>query len=385
MDEREGLHGALVTHVLRAGDQRSQPPPGAVLGLSSPAGRWVVAAGLRQVRDDVGPLAHPLPMTAGTAHDLGSLTKVVATTSAMLTLVHRGELSLDAPLASLLSDARQSWLGEVTCRELLLHRAGLWEWWPTYVSARSPEEAVRLVLRLPARYSRDEDRHYSDLGFMLLGAVVAGTRPLAGVVRSLVLRPLGLADTSYGGSRPGLVAAGAPGDAVERHMLATGEPYPVPVAADDFAGWRTRIRVGEVDDGNAFHTFGGAAGHAGLFSTADDLLHWGEALLASLRGAGPWRRESVADFIAPGPDEGQRLGFRSWASVRGDCSTEAVGHPGFPGVVAGVLPAHDAVVVMLTNRLHLDDPLLAVGTETMWQAVLDDVHALVHDRMLREV
>jgi CubicO group peptidase (beta-lactamase class C family) len=388
------LRAALDEHVLRrpaTGDDAGRPPPpGAVLAVAGPTGRSVVPAGWRQVRDEDGPLTDPLPMTAGTAHDLGSLTKVVGTTSAVLALVDRGELALDAPLSALLpaalsSAVEESWLREVTCRELLLHRAGLWEWWPTYVSARSADDAVRLVLQLPPRYARDEGRHYSDLGFMLLGAVVASAQPLADAVGSLVLRPLGLDQTSYGTPLSVDVAAGARGDIVEQGMLASGEPWPVPVAADAFGSWRTRVRVGEVDDCNAFHAFGGAAGHAGLFSTADDLLRWGEAVLASLQGDGPWRREVVTAFLTPGPDRGQRLGFRSWESRCGDCSAEAFGHPGFPGVVAAVLPAHVTVVVLLTNRLHVDDPQLAVATEAMWQPVLDDVHALLHDQLLMEV
>jgi CubicO group peptidase (beta-lactamase class C family) len=384
-----GLRAALESHVLHR-PAEGAPPPGAVVGLSCRGRRWTVPAGDRQTRDDRGLLSRPLPMTAGTAFDLGSLTKVVGTTSALLALVDRGDLSLDAPLATALPAAAGSWLGEVTCRELLLHRAGLWEWWPTYASAATAEAAVRLVLSLPARYPRDRERHYSDLGFMLLGAVVAGTCPLGTAVESLVLRPLGLRHTTYG--EPARiddavsvdVAAGAPGDVVERQMLATGDPYPVPVSPDAFDGWRTSVRVGQVDDGNAFHAFGGAAGHAGLFSTADDLLQWGERVLAALQGDGPWRREVITEFLATGPDDGQRLGFRSWVSVLGDCTAEVFGHPGFPGVVAAVLPMHDAAVVLLTNRLHLEDPRRAIATETMWQPVLGDVHALLHTHLLME-
>lgn len=380
------LQVALDRRVLRARQDGRAAPPGGVLAVSSRAGRrQAVAAGHRQVFDDVGPLDRPLPMTPRTAHDLGSLTKVVATTTAVLTRVDRGELSLDAPLSALLPAALSPRLGELTCRELLLHRAGLWEWWPTYVTARSPDEAIDLVLRLPPRYERDAGRHYSDLGFMLLGAVVADGRPLADVVDELVLRPLDLAQTSYARPRVDDIACGARGDAIERRMLATGEPHPVPVAAAAFDGWRDRVRVGEVDDGNAFHAFGGVAGHAGLFSTAGDLLRWGRALLASLRGSGPWSRATVSQFFAAGPDEGQRLGFRSWQSRCEDCMIEAFGHPGFPGVVAAVLPEHDACVVLLTNRLHLSEPQQAVEIEPVWQAVLDDVHAMLHDPTWTEV
>lgn len=376
---------ALDRLVLRVRQDGKVAPPGGVLAVSSLAGRTAVASGHRQVFDDAGRLERPLPMTAGTAHDLGSLTKVVATTTAVLARVGRGELCLDAPLSELLAAARSSRLGDLTARELLLHRAGLWEWWPTYVAAGSSDEAIDLVLRLPPRYGRDAGRHYSDLGFMLLGAVLAGGRSLADVVDELVLGPLGLAQTSF--ARPVVddIACGARGDVIERRMLATGEPHPVPVAATAFDGWRYRVRVGEVDDGNAFHAFGGVAGHAGLFSTADDLLRWGDALLASLRGSGPWSPAAVSLFLAAGPDQEQRLGFRSWQTRWQDCVTDAFGHPGYPGAVAAVLPEHDACVVLLTNRLHVPNPQQAIVVEPVWQAVLDDVHALLHDLTCTEV
>ncbi len=356
-------------------------PPGAVLGVSAPQARSVVADGLRQVFGDDGPLPHPLPMTTGTCHDVGSLTKAVGTTSALMALVDQGAVDLDAPVRSYLPSAGGTWLATVTCRQLLRHRAGLWEWWPAYLSASSAGEALDVVLSLDARYPVDAGRHYSDLGFMLLGAVVSAVTAssLDAAIAALVLRPVGMDGTRY--ARPALddVAAGAAGDVVERRMLLTGEPYPVPVRGSDFDGWRTRVRLGEVDDGNAFFCYDGIAGHAGLFSTASDLLRWGESLLASGAGEGPWSRDTVDAFLAPGPDQGQRLGLRSWTDASNGCAVAAFGHPGFPGTVAAVVPEHRATVVLLTNRLHVPDPTAAVATDPMWCAVLHEVHSLLHD------
>ena len=86
------------------------------------------------------------------------------------------------------------------------------------------------------------------------------------------------------------VVATSPGDGYERRMVDTGSPYPVTVDSRDFDGWRTRTLVGEANDGNCWHAFGGVAGHAGLFTTVPDLLRFGRALLASLAGRGPWSR-----------------------------------------------------------------------------------------------
>ena len=138
------------------------------------------------------------------------------------------------------------------------------------------------------------------------------------------------------------------GDGYERRMVDSGSPYPVTADSRDFDGWRTRTLVGEANDGNCWHAFGGVAGHAGLFTTVPDLLRFGRALLASLAGEGPWSADVVREFCRPGRDPGQALGFRVAAGAAGP----VVQHPGFPGAHLGVLPESARVVVLLTNRLH---------------------------------
>lgn len=335
---------------------RDDGPAGAVLGLGLPAGDSVVAVGHRQLFDDGGLLPDPPPMTPWTAHDLGSVTKAIGTTTMLMALVSAGRLALDDEL------------------ELLLrHRAGLWEWWPTYAETAAPLDVVR---GLPRRYPVDAGRHYSDLGFMLLGSLVCETtgQDLPAAFETLVAEPFGLPETRYGGPvRASDVAAGQLGDEIERRMIGTGEPYPVRVEPDAFTGWRTGVVVGEPGDGNAFHSFAGAAGHAGLFSTPADLLRWGRGVLASTAGAGPLDPAVVERFWAPGPDEGQRLGFRSRAV--GGCS--AFEHPGFPGAGVALLPAHRATVVLLTNRLHRQGPPPVF--EPSWAAVLAGAHELLRE------
>ena len=331
---------------------RDDGPAGAVLGLGRPDGDSVVAVGHRQLFDDGGPLPTPLPMTPRTAHDLGSVTKIVGTTTMLMALVSAGRVTLDNDL------------------ELLLrHRAGLWEWWPTYAETSAPLEVVR---GLPRRYPVDTGRHYSDLGFMLLGSLVCETtgQDLPAAFESLVAEPFGLTETRYGAPvRASDVAAGQIGDEIERRMIGTGEPYPVQVDPDAFTGWRTGVVTGEVGDGNAFHSFGGAAGHAGLFSTPADLLRWGRGVLAS----GPLDATVVERFWTPGPDEEQRLGFRS--RTVGGC--QVYEHPGFPGAGIALLPAHRATVVLLTNRLHRQGPPPVF--EPWWAAVLAGAHELLRE------
>lgn len=326
-------------------------PPGAVVGVSRRGRRAFRSGGLAQAVVGGGrPARGQVPMTEHVASDLGSVTKVIATTAALMTLVARRELALEAQLADLLPWARGQSVGRATLKDLLQHRAGLWEWWPVYVEARGREAALERAASLPLRYERGGAWHYSDLGFMLLGSVVeaCGGGPLPSVVRSRVLDPLGLTRVSFARPLEGLaVAASSHGDAIERRMIETGDPYPVRVDASAFGAWRSHVLAGEVNDGNSFHAFGGVAGHAGLFGPATDLLRFGEGLLASLRGEGPFEPEVLRDFMTPGPDQRQGLGFRVWPDLG------AVGHLGFPGVAIAILPERELAMAMVTNRLHV--------------------------------
>jgi CubicO group peptidase (beta-lactamase class C family) len=359
-------------------------PPGVCLAVSR-AGRIEYAArGVAQAFDDAGPLSASARVTPRTRADIGSVTKIVATTATVIALVDGGELTLERRLSELLPWTATTPCAGATIAQLLSHRAGLWEWWPLYlsVSASDPEAALRAAAALPLRYAPEHGRHYSDLGFMLLGAAVAavgGREAISEVACELVLAPLGLTSTAYTHPVPGdLVMASSNGDAIERRMIATGEPYPVDGDGERFARWREHVLVGEINDGNAFHAFGGAAGHAGLFSTAEDLLRFGDALLTALdddgdgerTGARPLARASVLRrFLTAGADPGQGLGLRCW---RLDDEDTAWGHTGFPGVAVAILPARGASVALVTNRLHVHETPAA--TEPLWELALRAAH-----------
>jgi CubicO group peptidase (beta-lactamase class C family) len=299
------------------------------------------------------------PMARDVRTDAGSVTKVAGTTAALMSLVDAGEVALDDHVPT-------SGTATATVRDLLEHRAGLWEWWPLYLTARG-SGAIDLIHRLELRHSPGTGRHYSDLGLILLGDLVSRVtgRPLTDAVAALALRPFGLTETAYRTPVPGgPVAASSHGDAIERAMIATGEPYPVTGDVAGFHRWRTHDLVGEVNDGNAFHAFGGAAGHAGLFTTAADLLRFARGMLDSLAGHGPISAGTARAFTTAGADPVQALGFRRWDTAAGP----VIGHTGFPGVAVGFAPEIDAAVVMITNRLHA--PGVPASTDRMWTTVL---------------
>ena len=350
--------------------------PGLVLGLSVKGKRTVSAHGYRQVFG----VDSPLPMTVDTSFDAGSITKIIATTSGLMRLVDSNKISLDERASSFLS----AWAGtekeNITLRDLLLHRSGLWEWRPLYIAFHDSSEIVQKIASLPLRYPVNQDRHYSDLGFISLGQVLISVtgEELPESVGKLVFKPLGMSKTHYATPHPGTpVAATSLGDAIEKEMVISKIPFPVSEEATEFTRWRTDVLVGEVNDGNAFHLFGGISGHAGVFTNAEDLLTFGESINAGMRGEGSYSQKVLCEFLRTGPDAGQQLGFRSWTDTYEGCISEFFGHTGFPGVVMAFSPSHDCVATLLTNRLHVEGEIPA--TEKLWQPFLSAIHRKIHE------
>jgi CubicO group peptidase (beta-lactamase class C family) len=331
-------------------------PPGAALVVMRD-GELVTerAVGLAQVAEPGVPERR---VHRDTVFDLGSITKVAVTTALVMTLVERGVLDLEAPAASWLDRFTGAGKERVTLTHLLTHRSGLWEWWPVYFAASDRSAAIDFVCSLELRYPVDSARHYSDLGFMLLGEIVrrATGEGLERVARRLVLDPLGMRDTGYLPPRSlrERIAATSRGDAYEREMISSGDPYPVAVDPARFGRWREHTLVGEVNDGNAHHAFGGIAGHAGLFSTARDLATFGQVLAdgGAFRGTRIWKETTVELFTHDRDDPGQGLGFWTRRLEQAAGRPLGFGHSGFPGTELLVAPEEGLVVVLLTNRLH---------------------------------
>ncbi|GAB3707713.1 GNAT family N-acetyltransferase [Mariniluteicoccus flavus] len=311
-------------------------------GEFGPAGVVLAVDGAFAVAGDRGPGLRG--MTLDTWFDLASVTKLV-TTCCLMTLASRGAVRLDDPVSR--------WVPEVegaTVRDLLHHRGGFVAWQPLYVEAHCDADAAMRVLAAIPRQEAPAGRVYSDLGFMVLGAVVAAAfgASLDEAVDALLARPLGL-DLAY---RPrGPVAASALDDRIERRMVEDGNPYPVTIPGG-FDGWRTGLVVGEPNDGNAQHAFGGVAGHAGCFATVPALHSLGAALANAEEHADLWRPDVVAAFLAEGPEQGQAAGFRTHRLSDGRIFHH---HPGFTGCVLGFvadpIPERRHVVAIGANRL----------------------------------
>jgi CubicO group peptidase (beta-lactamase class C family) len=263
----------------------------------------------------------------GTAYDLASLTKVVATTSAIMLLVDDGKIRLDDPVARHLSEFRGDGRDRITIRDVLMHRAGLPSG-PDLRGTSSVSEARSAVLRTQLAYPPRSRSLYSDVGPIVLGLLaerVAG-EPLEEMVGRRVFGPLGMRATRFG----------APAG------------YAVAPTRDD-------APAGMVHDPNA-QRLGGTAGHAGLFSTAADLARFarmllGGGMLDDVRIFG----DSTVALFTHRQAGGRPLGW-DMCLGGGRCgllmSDATFGHTGFTGTALWIDPEQDVFVIFLSNAVH---------------------------------
>lgn len=304
-------------------------------------------------------LGEPRPMTVETIFDVASLTKVMATTLAVMDLVGSGDLELDAPVHRYLPDFRGDAKDRVTLRHLLTHRSGLPQWLPVYYHAYDAEAAHAYIRDVPLQWDIGEGRHYSDLGFMLLGRVVerVSGEALDAYLAARFYRPLGLTATGFRRQRTGGATAAGPfaatshGNPYEWRMVHDSTfGYHIEVDPDAWNGWRRYTLVGEVNDGNAYHAFQGVAGHAGLFSTAPELGVLLQLLLdrGSYGGQRYLPPEVIDTFLESAADD-QALGWR----VPDYAPQGSFSHTGFTGTFVLGVPQQRLAIVLLTNRQNV--------------------------------
>ena len=289
----------------------------------------------------------PHPMTPGTVFDLASLTKPMATTTAMMLLVRDGRVALDDPACTVIPEFSRGARAAVTFRQLLNHTSGLPAWKPYYESVIPAKAGIQ-------RRLHDEDLVaapgeqclYSDLGFMLLGEAIErlSGRPLDLFCRDEIFAPMGLSSTFFAD---------------------LGSPEPRPgaaraIAATEDCPWRRKILCGEVHDDNAF-AMGGVAGHAGLFSSAPDVHRFLRFLGRCLEDAEPAflpgavvREFLEAERMLPGQTHvlGWDTPSPEGSSSGRRFSARTVGHLGFTGTSIWWDLERDVHVVFLTNRVH---------------------------------
>ncbi len=353
--ERVGMSAGHLSRIDKvvAGDISQRHLPGAVV-LIGRKGQvvWRKAYGARVVE----PAREA--MSTDTIFDLASLTKVVATATSIMILVERGKVRLGDPVSVYIPELKGEGRERVTIEQLLTHRAGyapdfdLRERWTGY------DEAIKRLIKEPLRNPPGSRFVYSDINFIALGEVVhrVSGMMLNEFAQKNIFGPLAMKDTGFL-PRPALKSRMAPTERRRGQLSYLGDSAESVGTAGD--AW---LR-GEVHDPTSYR-MGGVAGHAGLFSTADDLAIYCQMILngGQYRGVRILAPLTVAEMTRPrlvsatGWTRG--LGWdinSSFSSNRGDLfPLGSFGHTGFTGTSLWIDPASEMFVVFLSNRVHPD-------------------------------
>ena len=311
--------------------------PGAVLAVTY-RGSLIASRGFGRFTYDEGATA----VRADTVFDLASVTKVIATTAVAMLLYERRRLKLDAPLANFLPEFvslaprhQQAAREAVTIRMLLTHSSGLPAYEKLFQFAQSREELVRAALTTRLVAPPGTRTEYSDIGFILLGEVLAQQAGLALdlFARQEIFAPLGMTRTRFN----------PPPDWKSE----------IPPTEDDRT-FRKRIIQGEVNDENAF-VMEGVAGHAGVFSSATDVARFAEFLL---RGGAPLFQPATVKLFTRREETpagtSRALGWDTPSVPESSSGTRfsraSFGHLGFTGTSLWIDFGRQLSVTLLTNR-----------------------------------
>ena len=295
-----------------------------------------------------------------TIFDLASLTKVLATASLIMRIVERGGLGLDDPVGTHISLWRDTDAGApVTIRDLLAHCSGLPAHLPFYREHAGRVAYEQVICATPLAYEPRSGSIYSDLGFMLLGFILEDIAPLPVQFDTLTQQMGGIQDLQF-------------------HPPKAWRTKVAPTRHDE---WRRRLLIGEVDDDNAC-ALGGAAGHAGLFGTAQSVGECARHFLQILDGRqGIVQEQTLRAFIAKRadiPGSSRALGWDTMlptSSCGTRMSPRAFGHVGFTGTSLWIDPDAAIYVVLLTNRVYpspVNDAIKQVRP-ALHDAVMDDL------------
>lgn len=274
-------------------------------------------------------------MSVDTIFDIASLTKVVATTTAIMQLVEQGKVRLNDPVVRYLPEFGQNGKQQVTVRELLTHFSGLPKDLPLNYSWQGRDTGYRLAFSSELEYPPGSHFRYSDVNFIVLGAIVerVSGEKLDAYCQKNIFIPLGMTHTRF-------------------LPPASWLPSIAPTQYDE----QHRMLRGVVHDPTA-RRMGGVAGHAGVFSTADDLSKFAQALM---HGSKVLTRLSVEKMTTPQqPPTATILHGFGWdidspySSNRGELlPVGSFGHTGFTGTSLWIDPTTQTYIILLTNAVH---------------------------------
>jgi len=279
------------------------------------------------------------PIDDGTMFDLASVTKVIATTSAVMKLVDTGAIGLDDPVAKYIPSFESGEKAAITIRQLLLHRGGFPPFRRLWLECPGPASVMDTIAATALVAHPGDSTVYSDLGFITLGKIVEKLTgmPLDEFAAREFFTPLRMRNTMYN-----------PPESLRARCA--------PTEID--TSWRRSLVQGTVHDENAAF-LGGVSGNAGLFSTAGDLAVYMQMLFN--RGTYAGRRylseQTIDEFIGKRTAGQERWLGWDMRSPRGSSSgshfSEAsFGHTGFTGTCIWADPTRKLAVIFLTNRVY---------------------------------
>lgn len=318
----------------------------------------------RKYADGGEPLSKPIKMRTNTLFDLASNTKMFATNLALMKLVSEDRLDVNRPLHVYLPEYQGQGRETRTVRDLLTHTAGYApevhffnsdnKLGKRFYSQNKAKTERLLLTKVPFVSERGQAAIYSDTDYMLLGILVERITglPLDTYLEANIYHPLKLQNTRFNPTLKGVQASRCA--ATEIHGNSRGQRI-------NFDNIRQQVLQCEVHDEKAFYSMQGVAGHAGLFSTVDDLAILAQMLL---NGGG----YDQVEMIAPGvidsfikPEEGNATYGLGWRRAGHSeriwhfgpyASPRAYGHTGWTGTVTVIDPEHDLAIILLTNARH---------------------------------
>lgn len=274
------------------------------------------------------------PMTLDTIFDLASLTKCIATAPSVMRLVELGQVRLNDPVARYIPEFGQNDKEDVTVRQLLTHFSGLPEDLDLKIPWSGREQALQLAFDAKLVAPPGSQFRYSDINYIILGELVERVSkiPLDKYAEAHIFRALGMKQTSFNPPRAWL-------------------PKIAPTEYDE-----NGIMLRGVVHDPTSRRMGGVAGHAGLFSTADDLARYAQALLDA-KILSPAIIEKMTTPQQPVNSTVLRgLGWdidSPFASNRGELlPIGSYGHTGFTGTSLWIDPYSRTYIILLTNAVH---------------------------------
>jgi len=368
------------THVTDALHQAAVPPelddaaalkkkhvfPGAVL-LVGHKGEIVYhkAVGSRSLTP------HVTPATLDTVYDISSLTKALVTTTLTMQMVDRGLLEVDRRLSRIFQTFGTLGKERMSVRHLLTHTSGYpavipfhrmiskadrGERWGIMTSRGAVEMVYGEIFRAKLDHVPGKVTTYSDVGYILLGAVLevcSGSLQLEKIATKNIFKPLNLKSTGF-----------IDLSKVRRRGIV---PVSEMIAPTLDCAWRSKILCGEVHDDNAW-AMGGVAGHAGVFSTAEEVHKMAAELLNCYHGRSEFiSKEVVRQFWTKDETVANSTWALGWDTPSSENSSsghkftkQAVGHLGYTGCSLWIDPEREVDVVLLSNRLHPNDQNFAI-------------------------